>query len=206
MHSDASLLVVSRLSQIVVRARDSSMGTRQYFRVRTQASMKPDGTEIPRCEEVRFEHLKKLGLEPDTGGSAPRNAPSNVSRLALPTHGPISSSFKSTACSFFKLTTPKNLPVGPACVDPLDSSARSILDIAFALGGSVLPSATKRRVEFERTRRVLTIPSRHSIPRAEKDGQWYTRSDYTNFARREKARRDRGGISLDEPPSKATQG
>ena len=63
------------------------------------------------------------------------------------------------------------------------------------------PSAPKRRVYFEQTQRVYSIPSRHSITRAEKDGQWYNRSDLQNFARREKARRENGGISLDEAPT-----
>ena len=62
-------------------------------------------------------------------------------------------------------------------------------------------SAPKRRVYFEQTQRVYSIPSRHSITRAEKDGQWYNRSDLQNFARREKVRRENGGVSLDEAPT-----
>ena len=136
------------------------------------------------------------------GGSAPRNAPSNAPTLALATHGPISSFSKSTACSFFEPMTPRN-PDGPPCVNLLDRSAGSILDVAFALGGCITPSEPKprRRVKFERTQHVILIPSRHSIPYAEKDRQWYTQSDFRNFAQREQARRDRGGISFEEQPS-----
>lgn len=196
--SNVSVTSLMRCTEIVVRARDSSMGTRQYFRVRTQACTAAEAGEC--CgDEVRFEHLKKLGLEPDTGGSAPR---SKIATLVMPTHGPISPS-KSTACSFLnKSMSPKKLPVGPPCVDPLDRSSDSILDIAFALGGPPKPSAPKRKVCFEQTRRILSIPSRHSITREDKEGQWYNRSDFQGFAIREQGRRDNGGISLDEAPTR----
>lgn len=197
--SNVPVTSLMRCAEIVVRARDSSMGTRQYFRVRTQACTTPaEAGETPRCDEVRFEHLKKLGLEPDTGGSAPR---SNIGTLVLPTDGPISPSYSMAVSFFNKSTSPKKLPVGPPCVDPLDMSADSVLDIAFALGGSPEPSAPKRKVYFEQTRRICSIPSRHSITREEKEGQWYNRSDFQGFAMREQARRNNGGVSLDEAPS-----
>lgn len=208
---DVPMISLSSCTEIVMRAQDSSMGTRQYFRIRAQASTKlcADGTEIPSHGEVCFEHFKRLGLEPDHGGSAPRAvpppptlqlpSPSSSPRFATPTRRPswpagLWSKSKSTTLGAFEATSPEKLIFTgvhpPSAVDPLDKSSDSILDIERAL---LSPTTHKRRVEFQRTRRVLSIPSRRDISPSEANEKWYTRADFRGFAEAEKERREKSG-------------